>query len=358
MKTRTLIVWTVVIGLLLVTGFAFGAPQQEGAAADRLWTRTTPSVVVGFGAGGGTDTSVRPVVAKMQEYLGETINVINMPGASSAVAAEHVLALPADGYTMFATGSGPLSGFRVMGLSDSTWRDWVGWHPFIGPAALLVRPDSPIKTYADAIRVMKERQLNFAISGYGVGPHVLAEAMFEVAGVTDVNYVTSGSCRESAVNTIAGEADIAMCTFSAAVDFVKAGELVALTVTSTEPYVIDGREPIPAMPAVLPGSDHIPLLSETWPILIRRDTPQHILDKLTEAFLWAIEQPSIIEYAEGQALAVVGWHGEEADRFLSVSEAGYSWTLYDAGLAEKSPAALNIPRISEHDWGREKATIR
>lgn len=343
--------------LILVAGLTFAAGERE-APEDRVWTRTTPNVVVGFGAGGGTDTSVRPVVAKMQEYLGETINVINMPGASSAVAAEHVMALPADGYTMFATGSGPLSGFRVMGLSNNNWRDWVGWHPFIGPAALLVRPDSGIRTFDDAIQAMKERRLNFAISGYGVGPHVLAEAMFEVAGIDNVNYVTSGSCRESAVNTIAGETDIAMCTFSAAVDFVKAGELVALTVTATDPYIIEGRDPIPAMPAVLPGSDDIPLLSETWPILIRRDTPQHILDKLTEAFLWAIEQPSIIEYAEGQALSVVGWHGEEADRFLSISEAGYAWTLYAAGLAETSPDAYNIPRMADHDWAVQKATIR
>jgi len=354
-KKRMLLV---ALSLVLAGEVAFAEGKKEEAKKEKLWTRTTPTVVVGFGAGGGTDTSVRPVVAKMQEYLGETINVVNMSGASSAVAAEHVLGAAADGYTMFATGSGPLSIFRVMDLSKSSWRDWVGWHPFVGPAALLVKPDSPIKTFDDAIKVMKEKTLNFAISGYGVGPHVLAEAIFAVAGVKKVNYVTAGSCRESAVNTISGETDIAMCTFSAAVDFVKAGQLVALTVTAKEPYVLAGKPPIPAITSVLKGADHVPLLAETWPILIRRDTPQKVLDRLTEAFLWAIKQPEIVQYAEKQALKIAGYYGEEADRFCSISEAGYAWTVFSAGLAKKSPADFGIPQIADWNWEAQKATIK
>ena len=344
--------------LLVICSAVFASGTKEAAKTEKIWPRTTPTVVVGFGAGGGTDTSVRPVVAKMQEYLGETINVVNMPGASSAVAAEHVLAAPADGYTMFATGSGPMSIFRVMDLSKTSWRDWIGWHPFVGPAALLVRPDSNIKTFDDAIRAMKAKTLNFAISGYGVGPHVLAEAVFAIAGVQKVNYVTSGSCRDSAVNTISGEADIAMCTFSAAVDFVKAGQLVALAVTAKEPYNIPGKPAIPAITAALKGSDDVPLLSETWPILIRRDTPKPMLDKLTEAFQWAIKQPEIVQYAEKMALSVAGYYGEEADRFLSISEAGYAWTVHGAGMSKTSPAEFGIPKLSEWNWDAQKATIK
>lgn len=107
---------------LVASSFLFAGGRKEKGEG-KLWPKTPPVVTVGFGAGGGTDTAVRPIIAKMEEYLGETINVVNMPGASSAVAAEHVLNNPADGYSMFATGSGPLSGFRVMGTSSTTWRD-------------------------------------------------------------------------------------------------------------------------------------------------------------------------------------------------------------------------------------------
>ncbi|MFY9302991.1 MAG: tripartite tricarboxylate transporter substrate-binding protein [Atribacterales bacterium] len=323
------------------------------AQDEKLWPKSVPVVTVGFGAGGGTDTAVRPVIAKIEEYLGETINVVNMEGASSAVAAEHVLSLPADGYNMFATGSGPLSGFRVMGTSNTTWRDWVSWHAFSGPAALLVRSDSTIDTFDEAIRVLKEEDPNFGISGFGVGPHVLGEAIFEIAGVPSPNYVTAGSCRNAAVNLIAGEVDMALCTFSSAVDFVKAGQLRALVVTTDEPYKVDDIV-IPPITDLLEDSENVPLLSETWPILMRRESPQNIIEKFTEAFLWAIEQPEIKEFAEKQALNIVGYYGEEADKFLSLSESGYAWALYNSGLAEKSPEDLGIPTLAEWDWEKEK----
>ncbi len=341
----------------LITLLLMMVGSQEGAAAEKLWPRNPPVVTVGFGAGGGTDTAVRPLIAQMEKFLGETINVVNMPGASSAVAAEYVLDSDADGYNLFATGSGPLSGFRVMATSETTWRDWISWHPFIGPAALLVKSDSPIQTFDEAMEAIKTGNLNFGISGFGVGPHVLVEAIFDIVDIQPPNYVTAGSCRNAAVALIAGEVDMAMCTFSAAVDFVKAGQLRALTVTTAEDYKVDDIT-IPAIPGVLAGSDDIPLLSETWPILIRRDTPQNFIDKLNEAFLWAIEQPEIKEFAASQALDIAGFYGEAADRFLSFSEAGYSWALYNAGLAEKSPQDLNIPQLSEWDWETEKQTIK
>jgi tripartite-type tricarboxylate transporter receptor subunit TctC len=343
----------ILISIIVLTLILLGSTHTI-AAQEKLWPKGNPVVTVGFSAGGGTDTAVRPVLAKMEEYLGETINVVNMEGASSAVAAEHVLSLPADGYNMFATGSGPLSGFRVMGTSDNSWRDWVGWHPFSGPAALLVQADSPIDTLEEAIRVLKEEDPNFGISGFGVGPHVLGEAIFEVAGAPSPNYVTAGSCRNAAVNLIAGEVDMALCTFSAAVDFVKAGQLKALTVTTAVPYEVNDDITIPSITELLEGSENIPLLSETWPILIRRETPQDIIDKLDEAFLWAIEQPEIKEFAEKQALNLVGYYGVEADKFLSFSEAGYAWALYNSGLAEKSPEEFGIPKLADWDWEKEK----
>ncbi|MEA5033535.1 MAG: tripartite tricarboxylate transporter substrate-binding protein [Sphaerochaeta sp.] len=350
---------TLIVALLvLVCGGAllFAQGQADGAST-KLWPRTQPVVTVGFGAGGGTDTAVRPVIAKMEEYLGETINVVNMEGASSAVAAQHVLNRPADGYSMFATGSAPISGFRVMGTANSSWTDWVSWHPFVGPAALIVRADSPMKTFDDVVAYLRSKKVNFGISGFGVGPHVLVEAILGIAGVSSPNYVTGGSCRNAAVALIAGDVDVAMSTFSSVVDFVKAGQLRAIAVTTPSTYQVDETLKIDSITAVLPGSENIPQLSETWPIFMRRDVPQKYIDKLTEAFLWAIEQPEIVNYAKKQALDIAGYYGESADRFLSFSEAGYAWTLYDAGLASKSPAEFNIPKLSNWNWDVEKAKI-
>ena len=332
--------------------FAGGAQEAD----DRLWPRTQPVVTVGFGAGGGTDTAVRPVLAKMEEYLGETINVVNMEGASSAVAAQHVLNRPADGYSMFATGSGPFSGFKVLGTANTNWADWYSWHPFSGPAALLVHADSPYETFDDVMDAISRDEVDFGISGFGVGTHVLIEAILGIAGVDSPNYVTGGSCRNAAVAVIAQDVDACMSTFSAAVDFVRSGDLRAIVVTTPETYYVDDIE-IPAIVDVLDGSDDVPMLSETWPFMIRRDAPEGHIEKLTEAFAWAMEQPSIQEFASNQALEVVAYYGEDADRFLSFSEAGYAWTIWEAGMGEQNPADLGIPTMSEWDWSVERTAI-
>lgn len=227
----------------------------------------------------------------------------------------------------------------------------------MGPAALLVHADSPISTFDEAMAALKKGDMNFGISGFGVGPHVLLEAVLELAKVKSPNYVTAGSCRNAAVALIAKEVDIAMCTFSAAVDFVKAGQLKALMVTTSEDYKV-GNIVIPPVTKVLAGSKDIPLLSETWPVLMRRDAPKEYIEKINEAFIWAMKQPEIIEFAEKQALNIAGYYGEDADRFLSFSEAGYSWALYNSGLAEKSPEGFGIPKLSQWDWEKEKKGIK
>jgi tripartite-type tricarboxylate transporter receptor subunit TctC len=334
---------------LVLTGGAF--------ASGKIWEKGTPTVIVGFGAGGGTDTSVRPMVALMSKYLGETINVANMPGAASAVAAEHVLGLPGDGYTMFATGSGCFGGFKIKETSDSGWEEWTSWHPFQGPAAILVGANSNLKTFDDVVKALKEGSINMGISGFGNGPHVIMQAIAEVAGIGDINYVTSDGDRNVATAVLAGEVEVGIVTFSSAIDMAQAGSIRAVTVVMKEPMKITDDITIDPIVKVLPGSDKIPDLSETWPICIRRDAPQEIKDKITEAFLWAIKQPEIAEYTKKKGLNIVGLTGDDADRFLSLQISGYSWVLYNAGMAEKSPADFNIPKLADWDWETEKKKL-
>jgi len=343
--------------LLVASSFLFAQATGE-AAGTKLWPKTQPVVYVGFGAGGGTDTAVRPVIAKMEEYLGETINVVNQAGAASAVAANTVMySKPHDGYSMFATGSAPISGFRVMGTSETFWGDWASFHPYMGAAVLIVRSDSPIKTYDEAMVYLKTKKVNFAISGFGVGPHVLFEAVRDIAGVAAPNYMTAGSCRQAAINIIAGDAEISMATFSSVIDFIKAGQIRALAITDTKDYTEFGMN-IPSITKVQKNAENIPLLSETWPILIPRDAPKHIIDKLTEAFYWAVKQPEIVDYAKNQGLVIAGYAGEDADKFLAIQEAGYAWTLHNVGSTVESPEKFGIPKLADFNWDVAKQKIK
>src|ERR1043166_2276874 len=60
-------------------------------------------LVVGFPAGGATDTTARLIAARMQAALGQTIIVENIGGAGGSMAPTQVAAAPADGYTLMMT---------------------------------------------------------------------------------------------------------------------------------------------------------------------------------------------------------------------------------------------------------------
>ncbi len=342
----------VAIALVIVFVVAGGA-----VASGKVWEKGTPTVIVGFGAGGGTDTSVRPVVALMSKYLNETINVANMPGAASAVAAEHVLGLPADGYTMFATGSGCFGGFKVKETSNSGWEEWTSWHPFQGPAAILVAANGELKTFQDVIDALKAGKINMGASGFGNGPHVIMQAIAEVAGIKEINYVTFDGDRSIATAVLAGEIEAGIVTFSSAIDMAQAGTIKAVVVMTREPMKITDTIVIDPIVKVLPGSEKIPDLGETWPICVRRDAPQEIKDKITEAFLWAIKQPEIEEYTKKKGLNIVGLTGEDADRFISLQISGYAWVLHNSGMTEKSPEVFGIPKLADWNWETEKKKL-
>lgn len=328
-----------------------------GQKSEKVWPNAIPTVVVGFGAGGGTDTAVRPVIAEMEKYLGETINVLNQDGAASAVACNNVLNKPHDGYTMFATGSGAFAGFGVNGTSDSDWTDWISFHAFTGPAAIVVNPNGNIKSLDDLKAFLSQGTQNFAIGSFGNGPHVQIEAIRKIMGIESINYMTLGSCRDAGVAVIAGDAQVAIGSFSALIDFVNAGQLEALCVTTAEGWTLSNGKTIPSITTLLEGADNIPQLCETWPIMIPRDAPQEIITKVEEAFRHALTTDVIKKFAEEKGYIIVGYIGEDADKFLAMQTAAYSWVQYDAGLVSIAPDSLNIPRLEDFNWEVEKAKL-
>lgn len=186
---------------------------------------------------------------------------------------------------------------------------------------------------------------------------MLFEATRSLAGVPEPNYMTAGSCRQAGINVIAGDAEVAMATFSSVIDFVKAGQIRALAITDTKDYTEFGMN-IPSITKVQKNAENIPLLSETWPILIPRDAPKHIIDKLTEAFYWSVKQPDIVEYATSQGLVIAGLAGDDADKFLAIQEAGYAWTLHEVGSTVESPEKFGIPKLADFDWEVAKQKIK
>jgi tripartite-type tricarboxylate transporter receptor subunit TctC len=342
--------------VVFIMAAAFLTLALAAQGGERLWPRGTPTVYVGFGAGGGTDTAVRPLIAKMQEYLNETINVVNMPGASSAVAAEHVVNLSNDGYNMFATGTGCYGGFLVQSTAPNSypWK-WTGWYPIQGPAALLTNPaKSGINTLDEAIAKLKDGSVSVCMSGFGNGPHVLMETFAGLAGITDINYVTFDGDGNVAVGVFAGEVELGIITFSSGIDHARAGNVKVLFLNQTEPLPLTDTITAPPITQVFPAGSNMPMLSEAWPVLIRRDAPATIIAKLEEAFRWAVKQPDFLEFATSRGANVVALSGEEADKLADYQFSAYAWTQWAGRPDQTDPASIGLVKPSDWNWNVEK----
>ena len=317
---------------------------------------STPTVYIGYGAGGGTDTAVRPVVAEMAKYLGETINCVNMAGANSAVACDYVLKQPHDGTSMFATGTGGFSSYPIYAYSKSSWQDWISFHPYSGPAVVFANKDAGVTNTEELFKYLASGK-KFGVGAYGNGPHTQFEAICAARGVSAPEYSLFGSCADTAVGCIAGDVMVGAGSLSSVIDYLNGGMLVPIFVTCATPFTFSGVGiTAPSVTTVVPGTDGIPNLNETWPIMIPRDTPPEIVKALTEAFNAAIKTEAVKKFAAEKGFNIIGLTGEEADKFLSYSISGYSWTLFNAKLGEGNPADFGIPTLKDYNWDTVKLT--
>src|SRR6056297_2065956 len=108
-------------------------------------------IVIGFSAGGSTDTNTRALAAAAEETCGTEIVITNQPGGSGVIALETVRNSDADGYTI-ATTPTEISAVSHMGLSDITHQDFSAVMRFIfDPHGFFVTPDSPYQSLQDVI---------------------------------------------------------------------------------------------------------------------------------------------------------------------------------------------------------------
>lgn len=340
----------------LVLGMILAGTASTAVMADGVFTEGTPTVYIGYGAGGGTDTAVRPVVAEMANYLKENINCVNMEGANSAVACDYVLEQPHDGYSMFATGTGGFSSYPIYDYSKSSWQDWISFHPYSGPAVVFANKDAGVTNTEELFDYIAKGN-TFGIGAYGNGPHTQFEAICAAKGVDAPTYSVFGSCADAAVGCIAGDAMVGAGSLSSVIDYLNGDQLVPIFVTCAEPFEFSGiGVTAPSVTTEVEGTDGVPNLNETWPIMIPRDAPAEIVDALTEAFKYAITTDAVKDFADEKGFNIIGLVGEEADKFLSYSISGYSWTLYNAGLGEGNPADFGIPKLEDYDWEKVKLT--
>lgn len=166
-------------------------------------------MIVGFGEGGGTDTMARTIQPHFQEALGENVAVRNMPGASSALALEHVNEQSADGQIiLFQTDL--VRVFPAMGMTDLTYKDFeqIGIGA-MGIANFVVEKDSELKDFADIVELLKTGDAKVGVAGIGDPWHLTLEIVNSVVD-GDAEIITYESGANAAMASLKGEVDFSI----------------------------------------------------------------------------------------------------------------------------------------------------
>jgi tripartite-type tricarboxylate transporter receptor subunit TctC len=207
---------------------AFPASTAEGDYPER-----TVRIVVGFGAGGGTDAVARIVAQRLQEMLGGTFLVENKPGASGRLAPEHVAKSAPDGYTLLGAAPG------AMTIGTAIWdripyniaKDFVPISLMSeSPMLVVVNKDHPARTIAELVAWLKA---NPDKANYPTPSPVFTLPIehFKIMTGAPGTPIPYRSSNESITSLMSGQTAFGFIETPAVAPQVVAGNLRALAVT-------------------------------------------------------------------------------------------------------------------------------
>ena len=204
--------------------------QSEAYAND--YPAQPIQLIVGYGAGGGTDMCFRALALTASQKLGQSIVVENKPGAGSSLSIGYIARQKPDGYSIAALSTGAvLNPYLVPTIDYDVMKDLT---PIAMVAqyqvGLLVRQDSAMKSLDDIIKSAKQRPGKIAYSTAGVGTpqHLTMEKLGQTVDVK-WTHVPYKSGVEASMALLRGDVEV-MAQTAEWVPYVRDGRLRLLNV--------------------------------------------------------------------------------------------------------------------------------
>ena len=259
-------------------------------------------LVVGFAAGGASDTLARIVAQKLTESWGQNVVVDNRTGAGGTIGADMVVRAQPDGYTIFVGDFGPnvLAGSLYAKLPYDPYTDFAHVTRMVSfPLVLLVPAASPLNGVKDLIEQAKSKAggLRYSSSGVGTSPHMFIELINLMANVTTTPIHYKGGA-PALIGLVAGEGDFSMVSVSTALAHLSTGKIRAIGVTSAMPL---SRLPnVPPIGNTLSGYDAVSFYGLHAPA----QTPARIVAKLQQEVSKIMIRPDVKERFDGLGMDV------------------------------------------------------
>ncbi|WP_241082900.1 Bug family tripartite tricarboxylate transporter substrate binding protein [Achromobacter xylosoxidans] len=274
-----------------------GSPAAQAEFPERAITMVVPTA-----AGGGNDTLARVIGQKMGELLGQTVIVVNKPGAQGAIAADYVARQPADGYTLM------LGYIGTHGINPALQK--LNYDPVRDFTAIGMVADSPtLMVVSSSIGVqdvpglLKYGQahpdgLSYASAGPGTAPAVAGELFNRATGAAMLEIPYKGSA-PAMTDTLAGVTQVMFPSLFSAYPHLKSGKIRALGVAGARRAKV-----LPDMPTLaelgVQGVD----VAQWYAMFAPANADPQVVAKLNTALNGALNDPAVAAKIDDQGAEV------------------------------------------------------
>lgn len=213
-----------------------------GLLTSQLAAQTYPSkpisLVVPQTAGGTNDIVARLVAPAFGEAIGASVVVENRPGAGGNIGTQSVARSAKDGYTLLLTINSAQAinpalyknpGFDP--INDFVPLYYIGATPYV----LVSPPGSPYKTLADVVAAAKKKpgEISYASAGNGTISHLLGAMLNTSAGI-EMQHIPYKGVAPAINDVLGGQVPLAFASLPSALNYIKAGKLQAIAISSAK----------------------------------------------------------------------------------------------------------------------------
>src|SRR5262245_27496808 len=221
--------------LLQMAAGAAALPVVSRIASAQAYPSWPVRIIVPFAAGGGLDISARLIGQWLSERLGQQFVIENRTGAGGNVGTEVVVRASADGYTLLLAHSiNAINATLYERLNFNFIQDIAPVASFArGPLVMVVNPSVPATTVPEFIAYAKANpgKVNMSSAGVGSINHIAGEMFKAVSGVSMVHVPYHGAA-PALTDLIGGQVHVMFASLSASIEYIKAGKLRSLAVTT------------------------------------------------------------------------------------------------------------------------------
>jgi len=291
------------------------------------------TLIVPWGAGGGTDATARIIGSLMEKDLGQPVNVVNRTGGSGVVGHAAIASAQPDGYTI-GLATVEIGMMHWQGLTELTSASYTP----IGlvnadPAGVQVRADSPYKTVNELLAAIKANPGKFKASGTGQGGiwHLAIAGLLRDQKIDPaaLPWVPSNGAAPGLQDMVAGGIEVAPVSLPEARSLIDAGKVKSLAIMNDKPSALYPN--VPTLKSAL-GSDWT--MAAWRGIVAPKGLPAPIRDKLAESVRKVAASKEYNEFMASRGFGVIYASPDDFAKFMVKSNSELGATMKAVGLVK------------------------